>query len=176
MNLNITTITIIILALLLISNLMQKPKSEHLQFPYYSQFDFITESKYCKGCKSPIKDCYKCTNCGICVKENGVMECVPGDERGPLYRKDCQIWNPLQNDLPSPSKYSFQNFFYDNIDIAFSNDFSTLQLRDQYFNPPKNKGNGFYTDKYDAFKTYKGINSNHFREPLPPTLLKNYLP
>lgn len=159
----IATITAIIVTL-------NSSQREHLYFPHYSQFDFITNSSYCKDCKMDIKNCYKCTNCGVCVKENGTAECVPGDERGPLYRKDCQIWNPYQNDLPSSSPYNFLNFFYDNIDIAFSNDYSTLQLRDNYFNPPRPSG-GFYTDKWDAFKTYKD-HSHHYRQPLPT----GYLP
>lgn len=37
------------------------------------------------------RDCLKYYNCGLCMKD-GVKECIPGDEQGPLFKEDCQGW------------------------------------------------------------------------------------
>lgn len=147
-------------------------ETEHLTFPYYNLGEYVGGAKYCKGCKMSLNKCYTCTNCGICVKESGERECVPGDERGPLYRKDCQMWNPYQNYIPDSLPDPYWDMFYDNIDISFSNDYDRLDNVIDYYDYyywPKIQG-GCYTDKWDAFKTYCG-KSKHYNETLPTVYL-----
>ena len=36
-------------------------------------------------------NCLKYSNCGLCVKD-GNLQCIPGDEQGPLFKEDCQGW------------------------------------------------------------------------------------
>lgn len=81
-----------------------------------------TFAQYCKNCgyKSRRK-CSDCVNCGYCVTFSGYGECVPGDERGPYFRRDCAVWeyyNPSLFYNPYyynyyPHDYLFYNRWYD---------------------------------------------------------------
>ena len=37
------------------------------------------------------RDCMKYSNCGLC-DQFGRLECVPGDEQGPLFKDNCSQW------------------------------------------------------------------------------------
>lgn len=40
--------------------------------------------------------CYSCSNCGVCVTYDNKglnYECLPGNEFGPYFRKDCLDWS-----------------------------------------------------------------------------------
>jgi hypothetical protein len=50
-------------------------------------------SKSCPDCTNLSNiDCINCDNCGICIKENGNVECMPGDIRGPYFDSTCKYW------------------------------------------------------------------------------------
>jgi hypothetical protein len=47
----------------------------------------------CKKCDKLKKEkCGLCQNCGWCIDEKGKGKCVPGDEKGPHFNNDCEIW------------------------------------------------------------------------------------
>jgi hypothetical protein len=38
--------------------------------------------------------CMDCANCGICIKNNGSVKCVPGDVYGPYDKSyQCKMWH-----------------------------------------------------------------------------------
>ena len=48
---------------------------------------------YCSNCGYHDGfSCGTCINCGYCLTPDGVGECIPGDQRGPYFRSDCQGW------------------------------------------------------------------------------------
>ena len=52
--------------------------------------------------------CYECSTCGWCITPEGFGECVPGDQYGPYFRKDCLYWDYGPNYLwyrPAPRWY-----------------------------------------------------------------------
>lgn len=51
--------------------------------------------RYCGQCgDQSYAGCRSCADCGYCVHQ-GIGECVPGDERGPYFREDCEYWEYL---------------------------------------------------------------------------------
>lgn len=49
-----------------------------------------TYGRYCNNCGELGQGgCNECFDCGYCYNENGVGECVSGDENGPYFRDDC---------------------------------------------------------------------------------------
>lgn len=69
-------------------------------------FYLITKNKenfeYCSNCDNKTyRDCFNCTNCGICINRLGDRSCEPGDANGPYNRSDCLYWlngwkNPIK--------------------------------------------------------------------------------
>jgi hypothetical protein len=59
-------------------------------------------NKYCKSCGTKSRfQCNNCINCGYCFPNNRSRpECVPGDSRGPYFRKDCVGWEHGKASLP----------------------------------------------------------------------------
>jgi len=53
----------------------------------------ILDGQYCKECNQMSRGmCGTCQNCGYCINESGQGECIPGDDYGPYFRKDCLRW------------------------------------------------------------------------------------
>lgn len=80
-------ILIIVLVILSLSFPTKCFNKEHFDtyYGYYKQF--------CPTCGWRSRSsCGKCTNCGVCVKEDGSAECVPGDSNGPYFDADCIAW------------------------------------------------------------------------------------
>lgn len=49
--------------------------------------------RYCGSCGWRSRfSCGKCSNCGYCIRANGLGECVPGDSNGPYFATDCMFW------------------------------------------------------------------------------------
>jgi hypothetical protein len=73
-----------ILVLLMITDYLKKNKKENFNSlgTYYK--------RYCPGCSYLTRrDCSSCSNCGYCITAGGHGECVPGDQNGPYFKKDC---------------------------------------------------------------------------------------
>jgi hypothetical protein len=91
---NNSVLLIIVLAVLLYLSPAKKVVENFYSSLYYPY-------KYCKKCGTKSsRSCSKCTNCGTCVPYRGKPECVPGDSKGPYFRRDCAIW-----DYGSPKYY-----------------------------------------------------------------------
>ena len=56
--------------------------------------DPIQDSKITSDCYTLTNDqCIKSPNCGLCHSEyNDKLECVPGDDNGPLFKSNCKKW------------------------------------------------------------------------------------
>ena len=53
--------------------------------------------RYCGDCgKLGRYRCSKCVDCGYCIDQFGRGECIPGDIKGPYFRKDCAFWEYTQ--------------------------------------------------------------------------------
>ena len=58
---------------------------------FYSNYGYY--KRYCPNCSwKSRKSCSKCTNCGYCINASGYGECIPGDNNGPYFRRDCAFW------------------------------------------------------------------------------------
>src|SRR5579872_1094136 len=57
-------------------------------------------------------DCNNCTNCGYCVDEYGVGECVRGDANGATYRRGCSSFEYQNNVYPSYLYWWDYPFYY----------------------------------------------------------------
>jgi hypothetical protein len=84
----------------------------------------IQDSKITSDCYSLDKNqCLRTSNCGLCHNNyNNKMECVPGDEDGPLFKDNCEKWIYTNN---------YDRFIYGNkiIDIV---DPTTKLCNEQY--------------------------------------------
>lgn len=70
--------------------------------------------RYCSNCgRQSKRSCSKCKNCGFCVPYNGRPECVPGDENGPYFRKDCMIWDYGNPKYYYPHLYPYGYWYKD---------------------------------------------------------------
>ena len=65
------------------------------QLPDYSEhdeWDLKWVGKRSKDCyELTNRDCMKYSNCGLCYRD-GKLNCVPGDEHGPLFKEGCTRW------------------------------------------------------------------------------------
>jgi hypothetical protein len=61
---------------------------------------------YCSDCNhKSYNKCINCTNCGICITNDGSKYCEHGDANGPFNRKDCYIWHHgWRNQYPAQIK------------------------------------------------------------------------
>jgi hypothetical protein len=58
---------------------------------FYSYFGWY--KKWCPECgKRNRRSCSSCVNCGWCINDRGKGECIPGNQSGPMFRKDCLYW------------------------------------------------------------------------------------
>lgn len=74
---------------------------------YIPFYDF---KKYCGGCGYfNRRECSSCTNCGYCTTIDGNGECVPGDNFGPYFRKDCADWEYTDPYRRHPSTHKYPN-------------------------------------------------------------------
>ena len=80
------------------------------------------------------KDCLKYSNCGLCAKD-GKLQCIPGDEQGPLFKEDCQGWiytNYYDNRIFGEKVTSITqpwNTFYSDYESRYPSLKSTLTLQ-----------------------------------------------
>ena len=51
-------------------------------------------------------ECSNCLNCGYCIAPDGSGECIPGNVKGPFFRRDCMIWKH-----PDQYKYYLPRFY-----------------------------------------------------------------
>lgn len=65
----------------------------------YMCFLFLSENKEtfisgpCPNCgRRNRMQCFGCSSCGWCTTPDGRGECVPGDQSGPYFRRDCVDW------------------------------------------------------------------------------------
>ena len=80
----IILIIILLFALVFMSN--TNKQTEHFQW----DTNWVGKTSLdCYGEK--IKDCNKYSNCGLCA-QNGNRKCVPGDEQGPFFTENCDLW------------------------------------------------------------------------------------
>lgn len=90
----IISIILIILVILLFW-IYSKNKQEHFDAELNAEhhlWDPAWVGKKALDCYSLDKrDCMKYSNCGLCLKD-GKMECIPGDEQGPLFKEGCRGW------------------------------------------------------------------------------------
>jgi hypothetical protein len=67
----------------------------------------------CPNCghRDPMR-CSECVDCGWCVTPNGYGECVPGNEDGPYFRRDCVQWikGPVRRPPPTPVYRRWNNW------------------------------------------------------------------
>jgi len=66
-------------------------------------------SYYCDCCtKLDRASCNRCSNCTYCYSPNRKGECVAGNKEGPLFRKDCIVYEHL-------GKTTFEGAYKDNV-------------------------------------------------------------
>ena len=75
-------IILIVVAVLIWIFMANKVENFHTYFGYFKN--------HCESCnwRSP-ESCYKCTNCGLCEKEDGTVICTEGSSDGPFFSNDC---------------------------------------------------------------------------------------
>jgi hypothetical protein len=72
-------------------------------------------SRSCANCGDLGKaQCRDCANCGYCYSGNGIGQCVPGNEDGPLFRSDCAIYNYNEPDVQGPDPYWRNGYWWYN--------------------------------------------------------------
>ncbi len=84
----------LLIIIVIIALLCQTPNKENW-IPYQQKviLDFTPYLNNCKNCSDlKKKECGFCLNCGWCIDSKGNGKCVPGDEKGPHFNNDCQIW------------------------------------------------------------------------------------
>lgn len=80
------TMFVIILVLVLYFYNQNNKEGFYTNFGYYK--------KYCPTCGWRSRNtCSKCTNCGYCINEKGVGQCVPGNSEGPFFSSNCVYWD-----------------------------------------------------------------------------------
>lgn len=56
-------------------------------------WDLNWKGKHHPDCYSlNLRGCNKYSNCGVCIKDDGTQQCVPGDEFGALFKEGCKWW------------------------------------------------------------------------------------
>lgn len=84
---------------------------------FYSPWNlFYTSTKYCSECNTQSRySCNNCINCGYCINNRGLGECVVGDESGPYFRDDCIYYEygKQQNRYGSYFNPFYNPFYYD---------------------------------------------------------------
>lgn len=66
------------------------------------------------------RQCMKYSNCGLCTDNDKVVQCIPGDEQGPLFKENCDLWHytnyydryQFESKVPNTS-YPWSKFYPD---------------------------------------------------------------
>ena len=78
------TILLLLIIIVVLANYVNA--AEHFTPTYLG----CSYPQYCSSCADLSRNkCNNCVNCGYCISPRGKGECVPGDEKGPLFREDC---------------------------------------------------------------------------------------